>query len=147
MPSSSRILLFYDGTAESRAALLRCAELALALAAPVDVVAVVDFVDANAACAGMLSGLTAAQMEEQAHSALKDAIDELGLNGAVARGHIMFGRVTDSILRTIQLLKSDVIVVGHRARTRLARWYGDRPVHADLVDKLKGPMIVTVTLT
>jgi nucleotide-binding universal stress UspA family protein len=147
MPSTSRILLFYDGTDEAKSALLRCAELAAALAAPVDVVTVVDFVDANALCAGMLSDAAVAQMEQQARCTLNDALDELGLNGVVARGHVAFGQVVDAISQTIKMVRSDVIVVGHRTQTRLARLYRGRPLHVDLIERLKGSMIVTVTRT
>ncbi|MFL9937334.1 universal stress protein [Paraburkholderia sp. RL18-103-BIB-C] len=141
------MLLFYDGSAEAKSALFRCAELSVALAALVDVVTVVDFLDANAICAGMLTDVAATQMEEQARSGLKDAIDELGLNGVAARGHVAFGRVADAISQMTELLKSDVMVVGHRTRTRFARWYSDRPLHVDLVERVKGTMIVTVTPT
>lgn len=145
MSSSFRILLFYDGTAESRSALIRCAELAVPLAALVDVVTVVDYVDTVATSAGMFSDVTAIQMEEQAQCALKDAIDELGLKGVVASGHVAFGQVADAISRIIELLGSDLIVVGHRTRSWLARWFSNQPIHIDLAERLKGSMIVTVT--
>jgi hypothetical protein len=45
----------------------------------------------------------------------------------------------------LEVLKSDLIIVGHRANTGFARWYGGRPLHLDLLDRLKGATIVTVT--
>lgn len=145
MSSFSRILLFYDGTGEAKSALLRCAELSIGLAALVDVVTVVDFVDKNAICAGMLTDVALTQMEELAHGALEDAINELRLNGVVARGHVAFGGALSAISQMSELLKTDVIVVGHRKPSRFARWYGNRPLHVDLVERMKGSMIVTVT--
>lgn len=53
MTTLSKMLLVYDGTAESQAALSRCKQLSLALKAHVDVVSVVDPDSANATCAGM----------------------------------------------------------------------------------------------
>ncbi|WP_233889807.1 universal stress protein [Paraburkholderia flagellata] len=145
MSNYSRILLFYDETEEAKTALIRCANLSASLSALVDVVTVVDYIAASAITAGMLSGVLVSQMEEDARSVLKNAVDELGLNGVVARGHVAFGPTVDAILRMIERLNSDLIVVGHRTKTGLARWYGARPLHIDLVERLKGATIVTVT--
>lgn len=147
MSSASNILLFYDGTEEARSALLRCAELSVALAARVDVVNVVDFADISARCAGMVSDVVLTQIEDEARRALREAIDELGLHRIVARGHLAFGGVLEAISRSIDLLQSDVIVVGHRTKSRLERWFGRRSLHLDLVDRAKGLMIITVTPT
>ncbi|QCP54849.1 universal stress protein [Trinickia violacea] len=139
------MLLVYDGTDEAKSALLRCAELSVALAARVDVVTVVNFADDNAMCGGMLSSAAMTQLEDQARSALREAIDALGVNGVVARGHVVFGGVLEAITRMVDLLQSDVIVVGHRTRSWLERWYHGRALHVDLVERVKGSMIVTVT--
>ncbi len=94
---------------------------------------------------GMLSDVLISRMEENARSALKDAIDELGLHGVFARGHVVFGHAADAITRMIEILSSDLIVIGHRTKAGLARWVGTRPLHIDLVERLAGMMIVTVT--
>jgi nucleotide-binding universal stress UspA family protein len=94
---------------------------------------------------GMLSEVLVLQLEANARSALKDAIDELSKNGILARGHLVFGHAADAISRMLEVLKSDLIIVGHRANTGFARWYGGRPLHLDLLDRLKGATIVTVT--
>ena len=145
MSNASRILLFYDGTTEAKSALLRCASLSMALSAVVDVVTVVDCIGTGAQTGGILSEVLVSHLEANARSALKDAIDELGVNGIFARGHVVFGQAADAISRMIELLSSDLIVVGHRAKTGFARWYGGRPLHLDLLERLKGAMIVTVT--
>ncbi|WP_233873181.1 universal stress protein [Paraburkholderia adhaesiva] len=145
MSTSSRILLFYDGTIEAKIALLRCAKLSVALSALVDVVTVVDYVTTNATWASTLSDVLVSQMEENARVDLKYALDELGLNGVVARGHVAFGDTAYAISQMIEQLNSDLIVVGHRAKTGLARWYSARPLHIDLAERLKGATIVTVT--
>ncbi|MBP0594159.1 universal stress protein [Paraburkholderia sp. LEh10] len=139
------MLLFYDGTTEAKSALLRCASLSLALSAVVDVVTVVDCIGTGAMTGGMLSEVLVLQLEANARSALKDAIDELGMNGIFARGHLVFGHAADAISQMLELLSADLIVVGHRAKTGFARWYGSRPLHLDLLERLKGAMIVTVT--
>lgn len=94
----------------------------------------------------MLSDVLVSQMEENARSALKDAIDELGLNGVFARGHVAFGPTAEAISRIVEKLSSDLIVIGHRAKAGRSRWFGARPLHIDLVERLMGTMIVTVSV-
>ncbi|WP_240057523.1 universal stress protein [Paraburkholderia azotifigens] len=146
MPNDSRILLFYDGTTEAKSALLRCASLSLALAAVVDVVAVVDCIGTGAIAGGMMNEVLVLQMEANARSDLKYAIDELNMNGISACGHLVFGHAVDAISQLLERLSADMIVVGHRVKTGFARWYGGRPLHIDLSDRLKGATIVTVTV-
>jgi hypothetical protein len=147
MHSFSKILLFYDGTSEGGSALLSCAALATAFAAPVDVVVVVDYVGLNAKAGGLLCADAMRTLEQDARSALTEAINQLGAQGVAAQGHIAFGNVADAISRSVALLKSSVVVVGHRARnrTRFARWIGDRSVHSDLAERLPASTLVTVT--
>ena len=92
-----------------------------------------------------MSEVLVSHLEADAQSALNDAIDELRVNGIFARGHVVFGQAADAISRMIELLSFDLIVIGHRAKTGFARWYGGRPLHLDLLERVKGVMIVTVT--
>ncbi|MFM0075958.1 universal stress protein [Paraburkholderia sediminicola] len=146
MPSLSRMLLVYDGTDESHAALSRCAELSLALSAQVDVISVVDSVSANANSAGMLSDLAYMRLEESARHTLRIAIGKLADNGISAHGYVTFGRTVDAVSRHAATFNSDIVVLGHRTRKGLSRWWSDRPVHLDLAERLIGSTIVTVTL-
>ncbi|WOD19074.1 universal stress protein [Paraburkholderia kirstenboschensis] len=86
MSSLFRVLLVYDGTDESQAALSRCSQLSLALSAEVDVVSVVDPVCANVNSAGMLSDLAYSRLEELARHTLQTAIGKLVDNGVTAHG-------------------------------------------------------------
>ncbi|MFM0501450.1 universal stress protein [Paraburkholderia caffeinilytica] len=146
MPSFSRMLLVYDGTDESQAALSRCAELSLALSAQVDVMSVVDAASANANSAGMLSDLAYTRLEEFGRHTLRTAIGKLADNGITAHGYLTFGHTVDAVLRHAAIFNSDIVVLGHRTRKGLSRWWGDRPVHLDLAERLLGSTIITVTL-
>ncbi|MBP0590727.1 hypothetical protein J8I87_13565 [Paraburkholderia sp. LEh10] len=46
---------------------------------------------------------------------------------------------------SVALFESDAVVIGHRPRKGLARWLGERPVHNDLAEQLKGSTLITVT--
>jgi hypothetical protein len=107
----------------------------------------VDYVGLNAKAGGLLCADAMRTLEQDARGALTEAINQLGAQGVVAQGHIAFGNVADAISQSVALLKSSVVVVGHRARnrTRFARWIGDRSVHSDLAERLTASTLVTVT--
>ena len=139
------MLLVYDGTLEAQAALKRCSQLSLALSAHVDVVSVVDSITANATCAGMLSDLACSSMEAHAQHALDVAVTHLVNLGVTAHGFIKFGRTVDVVPLHVAAFHADIVVIGHRVQTGLARWWGERPIHLDLAERLRGSAIVAVT--
>lgn len=91
------MLLVYDGTEESHAALSRCSQLSLALSAQVDVMLVVDLVSPTARSAGTLSDLIYNHLEEAARHTLWAAVAKLSDNGVTAHGHLTFGRTVDAV--------------------------------------------------
>ena len=140
------VLLVFDESDEGQAALKRCSELSVALSAHVNVVSVVDPIRSNAACAGQLSDLGHACLGEFAERALEAAIDHLASKGVNAEGNVAFGRTVDAIARYAETLDPDIVIVGHRSRHKVPRWWRDRAVHAELAERLHGSTIVTVTL-
>nr|WP_027210748.1 universal stress protein [Burkholderia sp. WSM2232] len=140
------MLLLYDGTAESQAALTRCTQLSLALKSHVDVVCVVDPDSANATCAGMLSQLAYTYLEDLARRTLATAVAQLMQHGVTAHGYLTFGRKADAISHHAASSPPGMVVVGHRPKTGLVRWWGERPIYVDLAERLPGCTIVTVTL-
>lgn len=140
------VLLVFDATDEGQVALERCSELSVALSAHVNVMSVVDTASSNAACGGHLSDLGHTYLEEVARRALKTAIDHLTNKGITANGKVAFGRTVDTITRYAEASAPDIVIVGHRPRNAVPRWWRDRPVHADLAERLHGSTIVTVTL-
>jgi nucleotide-binding universal stress UspA family protein len=145
MSSLSKMLLVYDETHEAQAALARCAQLSMALSAHVDVVSVVDLVSANAVCAGMLSELGYARLEQFARDRLQAAVGHLTDNGVAARGYLTFSRMVDVILSHATAFSSDFVVIGHRRQTGPSRWWSERPAHVHLAERLHGSTLITVT--
>jgi nucleotide-binding universal stress UspA family protein len=140
------MLLVYDGTVESQAALAHCSRLSLALSAEVDVMSVVDSITSNARSAGMLSDLAYTHLEEAARHTLHTAVGKLAENGVTAHGYLCIGRTVDAVSRHAVASRSDIVVVGHRSRRGLSRWFGQRPLHLDLAERLRGSALVTVTV-
>ncbi|GAB2892843.1 universal stress protein [Paraburkholderia jirisanensis] len=144
MPKPSKILLYYDGTREAKGALHRAGELALALGAHADVLAVVDTVSAVAASGWYLSDLACACVQDAALLTLREALDHLEGSGVPVRGHMACGDVVDSISTHAGMLDSDILVVGHRTRTGLSRWWNRGVAHDHLMARCNGRLVVSI---
>jgi nucleotide-binding universal stress UspA family protein len=145
MEPFTRILLAYDGSPESRSALIRCVHLAAALSATVDVVSVVDSESLNALSGGQLTGEALNQLQQLAREAVDDATARLESYGIHAHGYVAFGSTLDALPMHANMLRSDMVMIGHRAREQVFRWWGTRSLLASLTERLKGVTIVTVT--
>jgi nucleotide-binding universal stress UspA family protein len=146
MPDHYNLLLYYDGSPESRSALLRAARLGYALAATVHVLSVVDIGSAVSYHVGYISDMACLQLEGVAKRVLNDALEHLDECGIVALGHVATGNVVDSVARYASLLNADLLVLGHRNPRGLARWWGQSPRHVALVERVVGRAVITVPL-
>jgi nucleotide-binding universal stress UspA family protein len=123
MACYKKILLCYDGTREGRKALRCGADLALDLKAETHLLSVVDMRTSIAQSAGLLTDVACVRFEEAAREILQEGVDWLTERGVVAQGHFAFGHPIDEITRFANDLKADLVVVGHRARSGLSRWW------------------------
>lgn len=118
------ILLAYDGTKEGACALRQGADLAQALGARVTLLAVV------AAPPGVLFAEAVGGVEDlrAREEALYDEVQRFGLERLAARGiaaesRLAYGVPIIEITSTAREVGADLIVVGHRPKGRLARWW------------------------
>lgn len=146
MSSNYNLLVYYDGSPESRSALLRTTHLGCALTATVHVLSVVDIGSAVGSSFGYLSDIVCSQIESEARQTLKEAMDHLGRSGTVGRGYVAVGNVVDSMARYAVLLNADMLVLGHRNTRGLARWWAQPSNHAELVKRAAGRAVITVPL-
>ncbi|KVG86973.1 universal stress protein UspA [Burkholderia ubonensis] len=123
MASYNKILLCYDGTLEGRKALRCGANLALDLKAETHLLSVVDMRSSIAQSAGLLTDVACGRFEETAREILQEGVDWLRERGLQAEGHFAFGYPIDEIANLAAELKVDLIVVGHRCRSGLSRWW------------------------
>jgi nucleotide-binding universal stress UspA family protein len=143
MASYQKILLCYDGTREGRKALRHGANLALDLKAETHVLAVVDMRSSIAQSAGLLTDMACGRFEDAARDILQEGVDWLTERGLHAQGHFAFGHPIDEIASLADSLKVDLVVVGHRCRSGLARWWmgaGNTP----LLDRVSCSILVAV---
>jgi nucleotide-binding universal stress UspA family protein len=146
MQGQKNMLIYYDGSEEAGSALRRVGRLAPALAAQIHVLTVADIASAMAWSTGMLTDIAYDRIESAARLVLHEALDIMTKSGLMAAGHVAFGNVVDSIVKHADLLNADVIVVGHRSRRGLARWWSASPTHAELLERASGRAVMAVPM-
>ena len=119
----NKILLCYDGTRESRAALKQGAELAATCQAEVHLLAVVQ---ANAAAVvgeAISAEIPVRERTQRAEEILREGVERLHVRGIRAEGHMATGEPVEEISRIARELHTDLIVLGHKTRSAFARWW------------------------
>ncbi len=119
-----KILLCYDGTVEGRNALKEGAEVALAMHAETHLLAIVRSMDG----VNVPEAFNEALFRTEDHAAqqiLRDGVEWLSARGLQAHGYIAYGDPINEIQRAASELSVDLIVIAHRSRSRLARWWSD----------------------
>ncbi len=144
MASYNKILLCYDGTREGRKALRCGADLALDLKAETHLLSVVDMRTSIAQSAGLLTDVACGRFEDAAREILQEGVDWLTERGVTAHGHFAFGHPIDEIARLAEELKVDLVVVGHRARSGLSRWWMGSG-NTQLLDRVSCSILVAVS--
>ena len=144
MPGYYNLLVYYDGSPESRLALLRVTRLGCALSATVHVLSVLNIDTAISRSVGFVSDTACLLMEDEAREAQTQALEHLRENGVVAHGYVATGNVVDSMARYASLLNADLLVLGYRNARGLARWFGEPSHHAALVKRAVGRAVITV---
>ncbi|WP_298134634.1 universal stress protein [Acidiferrobacter sp.] len=118
-----KMLLCYDGTRESHAALRRGAELARGCSATVHLLAVVRTSATSIVGESLSSDAPFVEQTRQTEEILKEGIAQLGALGLKAQGHVVLGEPIDEIARAAQALEVDLIVLGHHTKSGFARWW------------------------
>jgi nucleotide-binding universal stress UspA family protein len=132
-----KILLAYDGTREGRAALREGAMLARTFGAEIVLLAIVNAYPSTDAMGGpvMMPGDHGAILNEGLERARK-----LGLN---VSGQVVQGEPVEAIKSWAARSGADLVVVGHRKRSLLERWWSD-PGNAILSDHLNCSLLISL---
>jgi nucleotide-binding universal stress UspA family protein len=136
------VLLCYDGSAEGRRALREGAHVALAAGAQAHLLAICRNLVTTASPEGLTPALLNCQ-DDLARSLLEEGVRKLRELGVHADGALVYGDPLVEIPRAARRLKADLIVVGHRARGRLARWWTDSNEQM-LLDKVSCSILVAL---
>lgn len=117
-----KILLCYDGTREGRRALRQGADIAIAMKAQAFLLAISRSMLATAVPEGVTPELVSCE-EQTARALLEEGVNALKERGVTAEGDLVFGDPHDRIPETARRIGADLIVLGYRPRSRLARWW------------------------
>lgn len=138
-----KILLAYDGSHEGRAALRQGADLAALCRAQVYLLAVVE----------QMSGMTLAEAVEATGLPVREGerLLEEGIRllreqrGLAAEGRLepRYENPARTIGRVAREVQADLIVVGHRHQSALARWWSGS-IGASLLDEASCSILVAV---
>jgi nucleotide-binding universal stress UspA family protein len=142
MPTFHRILLCYDGTREGQHALADGASLAGELNAEVHLLSVLNS-SSWVQGADIISAVPLDFVNESAKSLLDEGRQKLAARGIRASVHFAVGDPLEQIPRFANELKVDLVVVGHRRTTGLARWWSGRN-DGLLLDRVSCSVLVTM---
>jgi len=137
-----RVLLCYDGSRESRDALRQGGELVATLRAETHVL-LVSNVTHRAAAQGVTVESQLQAERSSCDATLQEGLAWLRERGVTATPHVVLGSPIEVIPRIARELEADLVVVGHVARTRLARWWAG-PENTSLLDRVRCSVLVTV---
>jgi len=136
------ILLCYDGTVEGRRALRQGAEVAMAMKSKAYLLAISRNMVATAVPEGHTPELVNCE-ENSAQQLLDEGVRWLVERGVPAQGQLVFGDPLVHIPAVADRINADLIVVGHRYRNRLTKWW-NQAEEATLLHKIHCSILVAM---
>ncbi len=139
-----KILLAYDGTETGRVALRQGADLAKSCCSSVFLLAVVDLPT------GMLMAESAAPSglpESQRHDLeriLEEGVARLKERELEVEYRLEFGVPVERIMQVAEEISADLIVVGHREQSAIARWWRGGSTGATLLNQAPCSILIAV---
>ena len=137
-----KILLCYDGSAEGRRALKQGADVVMAMKARVHLLAICPNMLVNAVPEAVTPQLISAE-QDAAKSLLNEGVKWLRDRGVEAQGSLVYGDPLVHIPKAALEVGADLVVVGYRPRSRLARWWSENE-EVTLLHKLDCSILVAV---
>lgn len=135
------ILLAYDGTRDSREALIQGTRLARACGARVLLLAVTFPERSVLPVEGM--SLIVEHERKKIMADLNDGLLALQAQGLTSDARLCVGEPADKIVSVAREIGADLIVVGHRNQTSLARWWNGS-VGASVLERAPCSVLVAV---
>jgi nucleotide-binding universal stress UspA family protein len=137
-----KILLCYDGTIEGRRALRQGAEVAMAMKSQAYLLAICRDMLATAVPEGVTPELMQCEAST-AQTLLAEGIQWLRDHDVPSEGSLVYGDPLTRIPDIADRIGADLVVVGYRYRSRLARWWSESE-EVTLLHKLHCSLLVAV---
>jgi len=118
----TKVLLCYDGTREGRKALKAGADVVISMKAEAYLLAICPSFIASAIPEGVTPALIECE-DQRSNALLEEGVQWLRERGVPAKGSLETGNAVDCIAATARKIGADLIVLGHKSRGRLARWW------------------------
>lgn len=135
------ILLCYDGSPDGRKALREGAEIAQHFATRTHLLAIVPVIAGSDEMAATPESINGNRADYD--KILQDGVSCLQEAGVEVTGHLAQGRPIEVIAKFARDLDVDLIVVGHRHQSALARWWRGS-LGSSLVDRAPCSIMVAV---
>ncbi|BDC44647.1 universal stress protein [Paraburkholderia terrae] len=142
MSAFNCILLCYDGSREGQHALADGARLAQELGAQLHVLSVISDA-AWVQGAEVMSAVPVDIVSDSVKEVLEEGLQKLAMRGINATGHFAVGDPLDKIPFFAKNLNVDLVVVGHRRTSGLARWWAGK-IDGLLLDRVTCSVLVTM---
>jgi nucleotide-binding universal stress UspA family protein len=136
------ILLCYDGTVEGRRALRQGADVAMAMKSNAYLLAICRNMVAIAVPEGHTPELVNCE-EGAANQLLDEGVRWLVEHGVPAQGQLVYGDPLVHIPEVANRIGADLIVVGHRYRSRLKKWWNEAE-EVTLLNKIHCSILVAM---
>jgi nucleotide-binding universal stress UspA family protein len=136
------ILFCYDGTVEGRRALRQGAEVAMAMKSRGYLLAICRNMVAISVPEGLTPALVNAE-QDAANQLLQEGVRWLVDHGVEAKGELVFGDPLVHIPEVARRINADLIVVGHRYRNRLTKWWSEAQ-EITLLNKINCSILVAM---
>jgi nucleotide-binding universal stress UspA family protein len=137
----SRILLAYDGSLEGRTALREGALIALRCRAEIFLLSVIA-PSAGVEVAESAYPGPAVRRTDDYRSLLEDGVERLRALGLAVAAELVSGDAAKEIGGHARRVRADLVVVGHRKKTLLERWWSG-PSGAYLSDQLTCSLLIS----
>ena len=137
-----RVLLCYDGSREGRRALRQGADLVIAMGAEAYLLAICPTLAASA-IPDAVTPLGIDSEERTATALMEEGVRWLKERGVNAQGSLEFGNAVACIAGCAERIGADLIVLGHKPRGRLARWWSESDEES-LLERVRCSILVAV---
>jgi nucleotide-binding universal stress UspA family protein len=117
-----KVLLCYDGSREGRRALRQGADVVVCMKSDAHLLAICQSLVSSSIPEAVTPALVAAE-DNRAQSLLEEGVQWLRERGVNAEGTLEYGSAVDCIAATAKNVGADLIVLGHKNRGPLAKWW------------------------
>jgi nucleotide-binding universal stress UspA family protein len=117
-----KVLLCYDGSQEGRRALRQGADVVVCMKSDAHLLAICQSLVSSSIPEAVTPQLVSAE-DARAQGLLDEGVRWLRERGVNAQGSLEYGNAVECIAATARSVGADLIVLGHRNRGPLARWW------------------------